>query len=204
MSTLQERLATALAGIRNPRTGASILDDDMVRDVGTTVDGRVRLTMLLAPHDNAELVREVRQVLAGVPGVRDVMIDVKPNEAKPVPARPSAARVLPVMDQRPPTPKTVPAPTPVAYPNLGSIIAVSSGKGGVGKSTVAVNLAVALAQRGFRVGLMDADVYGPNVPRMVGVDQPPPVQGDRIIPLEAHGIKVISLGFLIERDQPAI
>ncbi|MGH7712908.1 MAG: Mrp/NBP35 family ATP-binding protein, partial [Gemmatimonadaceae bacterium] len=184
------------------------VEDEMVRDVGTSVDGRVRLTMLLAPQDNAELVREVRHVLEAVPGVRDVMIDVKPNEASPrhaaPPSRPHAARMLPVMDQRPPTPKAVPAPTPVAYPHLGNIVAVSSGKGGVGKSTIAVNLAVMLAQRGLRVGLMDADVYGPNVPRMIGVDRPPPVQGEKIIPLEAHGIKVMSLGFLIERDQPAI
>jgi ATP-binding protein involved in chromosome partitioning len=98
----------------------------------------------------------------------------------------------------------VPAPTPVAYPNLGRIIAVSSGKGGVGKSTVAVNLAVALAAKGARVGLMDADVYGPNLPRMMGVNEPPMVINERIIPLEAHGVKLISLGFLIDRDQPAI
>jgi ATP-binding protein involved in chromosome partitioning len=203
VTTLQERLATALSAIKNPRTGTSVVDDDMVRDIGTSVDGRVRLTMLLTPHDNAELVREVRHALEAVPGVRDVMIDVKPSQP-PAPPRPSAARILPVMEQRPATPKAVPAPTPVAYPHLGSIVAVSSGKGGVGKSTIAVNLAVTLAQRGLRVGLMDADVYGPNVPRMIGVDKPPPVQGDKIIPLEAHGIKVISLGFLIERDQPAI
>jgi ATP-binding protein involved in chromosome partitioning len=204
VTTLQERLATALAAIKNPRTGTSVVEDEMVRDIGTSVDGRVRLTMLLSPHDNAELVREVRQILSAVPGVRDVMIDVKPSQPAAPPQRPNAARMLPVMDQRPATPKAVPAPTPVAYPHLGNIVAVSSGKGGVGKSTIAVNLAVALAQRGLRVGLMDADVYGPNVPRMIGVDQPPPVQGDKIIPLEAHGIKVISLGFLIERDQPAI
>ena len=98
----------------------------------------------------------------------------------------------------------MPAPTPVAYPNLGRIIAVSSGKGGVGKSTVAVNLAVALAQKGARVGLMDADIYGPNIPRMMGVNEPPMVINERIIPLEAHGVKLISLGFLIDRDQPAI
>jgi ATP-binding protein involved in chromosome partitioning len=81
---------------------------------------------------------------------------------------------------------------------------VSSGKGGVGKSTVAVNLAVALAQRGARVGIMDADIYGPNVPRMLGVNAPPAVRNEKIIPLEAHGVKVMSLGFLVERDQPAI
>jgi ATP-binding protein involved in chromosome partitioning len=90
------------------------------------------------------------------------------------------------------------------YPQLGRIIAVSSGKGGVGKSTVAVNLAIALAQRGARVGIMDADIYGPNMPLMLGVDAAPAVRDEKIIPLEAHGIKVISLGFLIEKDQPAI
>jgi ATP-binding protein involved in chromosome partitioning len=97
-----------------------------------------------------------------------------------------------------------PAPTPVAYPNLGRIIAISSGKGGVGKSTVATNLAVALAATGARVGLMDADIYGPNIPRMMGVDEPPPVVNNKIKPLQAHGVKIMSLGFLIERDQPAI
>src|SRR5690606_18135637 len=70
--------------------------------------------------------------------------------------------------------------------------------------TVCVNLAVALAQAGARVGILDADVYGPNIPRMLGVNSPPPVQGEKIIPLEAHGVKVMSIGFLIERDQPAI
>jgi ATP-binding protein involved in chromosome partitioning len=110
---------------------------------------------------------------------------------------------LPVMDAKP-TPKTVAPQQPVAYPNLGKVLAISSGKGGVGKSTVATNLAVALAKKGARVGLMDADVYGPNVPRMMGVNSPPAVLDEKIVPLEAHGVKVISLGFLIERDQPAI
>jgi ATP-binding protein involved in chromosome partitioning len=104
----------------------------------------------------------------------------------------------------PSTPKPVPAPTPVAYPNLGKIIAVSSGKGGVGKSTVATNLAVALAKEGAKVGLMDADVYGPNIPGMLGVSGEPYVQNERIIPLEGHGVKVISIGLLVDRDQPAI
>jgi ATP-binding protein involved in chromosome partitioning len=93
----------------------------------------------------------------------------------------------------------------VNYPNLGTVIAVSSGKGGVGKSTVAVNLAVALANQGARVGLMDADIYGPNIPRMMGINKPLQVDPDaKIVPLEAHGIKLVSIGFLIERDQPAI
>lgn len=115
-------------------------------------------------------------------------------------------RQLPVMDQpSAPTPKSVPAPTPVTYPDLGQIIAVSSGKGGVGKSTVAVNLAVALAATGAKVGIMDADIYGPNVPRMLGLDGAPRVDAqDRIIPHEVYGVRVVSLGFLVPADQPAI
>jgi ATP-binding protein involved in chromosome partitioning len=113
-------------------------------------------------------------------------------------------RALPVMDQAP-TPKTVAPPTPVAFPDLGNIIAVSSGKGGVGKSTVAVNLAVALARDGARVGIMDADIYGPNIPRMLGLDGPPRLDNhDRMVPHEAFGVRVVSLGFLVPPDQPAI
>jgi ATP-binding protein involved in chromosome partitioning len=114
------------------------------------------------------------------------------------------SRTLPVMDDRPAKRPVPPPQQPVAYPELGQIIAISSGKGGVGKSTIATNLAVALAQTGARVGLMDADVYGPNVPRMMGVNAPPAQVNMKIIPLEAHGVKVMSLGFIIARDQPAI
>ena len=112
-------------------------------------------------------------------------------------------RALPVVDDKP-APQRVPAQQPVAFPQLGHIVAISSGKGGVGKSTIATNLAVALGRTGARVGLMDADVYGPNVPRMMGVSAQPAVVNEKIVPLEAHGVKLISLGFLIERDQPAI
>jgi ATP-binding protein involved in chromosome partitioning len=112
-------------------------------------------------------------------------------------------RTLPVMSQ-PQSAQQPSAPQPVTYPHLGRIIAVSSGKGGVGKSTVTVNLAVALAQKGKRVGILDSDIYGPNLPIMLGVNAPPLVENEKIVPLEAHGVKVISLGFLIERDQPAI
>ncbi|MCK5574887.1 MAG: Mrp/NBP35 family ATP-binding protein, partial [Sphingomonadales bacterium] len=81
---------------------------------------------------------------------------------------------------------------------------VSSGKGGVGKSTVAANIAAELARAGHRVGIMDADIYGPNIPRLFGVDERPPVRNQRILPLEKYGVKLISLGFLVERDMPAI
>ena len=101
-----------------------------------------------------------------------------------------------------------PTPQPGVLPGVGHVIAVSSGKGGVGKSTVAVNLAAALAHSGKRVGLLDADVYGPNVPLMLGEKRKPRVTGgkgtEKIEPLEVHGMIVMSLGLLLEDAQPAI
>lgn len=201
-STLQQRIAEALARVRHPRTGRDVVESDAVRDIATTTTGKVRLTLLLEPGDDPALARSVRHALETVEGVTDVQLNVADASSAPAPQK-APRRGLPVMDSAPAA-QRVPAPTPVAYPNLGRIIAVSSGKGGVGKSTVAVNLAVALAKQGARVGLMDADVYGPNIPRMMGVNEPPMVINERIVPLEAHGVKLISLGFLIDRDQPAI
>ncbi|HVR02206.1 MAG TPA: Mrp/NBP35 family ATP-binding protein [Polyangia bacterium] len=201
---LQDRVRAALSRVRNPRLGVNVLDAEMIRDIAITADARVRLTLLLTPEDDATLVRDVYSAVAAVDGVADVRVDPKEASAPPPPPPPSPRRMLPVMDAAPKAPPRPAAPTPSAYPNLGRIIAVSSGKGGVGKSTVAVNLAVALGKSGARVGLMDADIYGPNVPRMLGVGAPPPVVDQRIIPLVAHGIKAISLGLLIPRDQPAI
>lgn len=89
-------------------------------------------------------------------------------------------------------------------PNVKRVIAVSSGKGGVGKSTVAVNLAVALAQSGATVGLMDADIYGPNIPTMMGVTKPPEQQEGKIKPAESHGVKLISMGFFIPEDTAVV
>ena len=200
---LQARIDQALSRVRHPRTGKDVVSSDAVRDVATTTTGKVRLTLLLAPGDDPALARSVRQALEQLEGVTEVQVSVA-DASKFEAARKAASRALPVMNQQPPAQQRVPAPTPVAYPNLGKIIAISSGKGGVGKSTVAVNLAVALAQKGARVGLMDADIYGPNIPRMMGVNEPPMVINERIVPLEAHGVKVISIGFLIDRDQPAI
>ena len=226
---LQERVTDALSRIRNNRVGTNVLEAEMIRDIATTTDGKVRLSIFLTPDDDATVVREVRQTLQQVPGVTDVRVDVKdasqpskpsmrpgadsaasraaaPSASAAPPAPKSAtSRTLPVMGQETQSQRAaVPAPTPVAYPHLGNVIAISSGKGGVGKSTVASNLAIALAQQGARVGLMDADIYGPNIPRMMGVNAPPPVENEKIIPLQAHGVKIMSLGFMIERDQPAI
>ena len=136
--------------------------------------------------------------------VKDPSAAAPPPKAAAPPPPPKSGRALPVMGQEPKPRAVPPAPTPVAYPGLGRVLAISSGKGGVGKSTVAVNLAVTLAKKGLRVGLLDGDIYGPNVPRMMGLADAPQIENDKMIPLQAHGVKVISIGFLIERDQPAI
>jgi ATP-binding protein involved in chromosome partitioning len=210
---LQARIAAALATVMNPRVGQDVITAEMIRDIGVSVEGKVRFAILLDPKDPASLVRDVRQAVEQVAGVTDVRVDVKnpsspnaPSAAAPAEKPAARSRALPVMNQEPQSrqSRVPPAPQPVAYPNLGRVIAISSGKGGVGKSTVATNLAVALARSGARVGLMDADIYGPNIPRMMGINTAPPVVNNQIMPLEAHGVKLMSLGFLVERDQPAI
>src|ERR1700732_2494276 len=85
-----------------------------------------------------------------------------------------------------------------------NLVAVGSGKGGVGKTTVSVNLSLALAKLGRRVGLLDADVYGPNVPLMMGISEPPKAHGDRIQPLENYGVKLMSMGFINPGDRPLV
>lgn len=192
--SLRLRVQAALATIPHPRLAGS-LAATVVHELIADEDGRVSFTFHLTREDPATLVRDARKAVQAVDGVRDVKINVvDPSAAGPreggAPARGPAG--------------VPPPPTPQEMPQLGRVLAISSGKGGVGKSTVSANLAVALARAGHRVGLMDADIYGPNVPRMMGVNEKPPVVGGKIQPLEAHGVKLMSLGFIVERDAPAI
>jgi ATP-binding protein involved in chromosome partitioning len=200
---LAGRVRQALEGVVSPTTGASVLAGQ-VEDLSIQ-DAVVSFAFSLAPNDPGSLVREARAAVEAVEGVAKVKIDVRlPQSVQAQGAGASA----PASRQK--APGSVPAPTPQAgvLPGVDHFIAVSSGKGGVGKSTVAANLAVALAQQGRRVGLLDADIYGPNIPIMFGEKRRPQVTGgrgaERIVPLEAHGVKLMSLGFLLEEEQPAI
>src|ERR1039458_4237452 len=114
------------------------------------------------------------------------------------PAPPAAATIGSM------TPNQPGAPPKAPIAGVKNLIAVGSGKGGVGKTTVAVNLAVGLASLGYKAGLMDADVYGPNVPLMMGINRTPMAFGDRIQPIEQYGVKLMSMGFLNPGDKPLI
>ena len=203
-NTLQGRVERALSQLKNPRSGTDILSAAMVKDLSVGDDGTVTLTFLLGREDPGSLAREVRKAVQAVEGVTAVRVNV--TDASSGAAGPAPRQTAPGgVGGAGPRPGSVPPPpTPVELPHLGAVLAISSGKGGVGKSTVAANLAVALARAGRRVGLMDADIYGPNIPRMMGADRKPEVRGGKIQPLEAHGVKLMSLALIVERDAPAI
>jgi len=192
------RVAAALATIVHPETGDDVVSTGRVRELDLDDDGTLRFKFSLQANDPGNLVRQARGAAERVEGVAKVKIDISLPAAQPGKAK------------SPLRPGSVPAPTPDAalLPGVKRIVAVSSGKGGVGKSTVAVNLSAALAASGLRVGLLDADIYGPNVPMMFGEKRKPRVIGERgkekMEPLEAYGVRLMSLGFLLHDEQPAI
>jgi ATP-binding protein involved in chromosome partitioning len=194
--TVLSRVRAALQQVKNPRTGQNVIDNEQVQKLDVDEDAKVHIQFLLNQDDPGTLVREVRATAEAVEGVARVKIDVKLPSTQP--------------ERKRPAPHSVPAPTPndALVKNIEHVIAVSSGKGGVGKSTVAANLAAGIALAGKRVGLLDADIYGPDIPLMFGEKRRPAVTGERghekIVPLQAHGVKLMSLGFLLDEEQPAI
>jgi ATP-binding protein involved in chromosome partitioning len=198
MSATREQILAALGAVKVPGFTRDIVSFGAVQEL-TLQDGHVRLHLRLPSANPAlsdRLEGEIRSALASLEGLRSVQVQV--DGAAP----PSG---LHMVDDQPPA--TAPAGIDEnLIPGVKRTIAVASGKGGVGKSTVAVNLAVALARRGLRVGLLDADIYGPSIPLMMGVDEKPKVdaEGRRLIPFDRHGVRFMSLGFLLERDLPVI
>jgi ATP-binding protein involved in chromosome partitioning len=172
----------ALSQVQEPELHKDLVSLNMIRDIkisGDQISFTILLTTPACPLKN-QIEREARQAVLAVPGVSSV--EVKMDANVPSDGRSRGLLQLPIRNA----------------------VAVASGKGGVGKSTVAVNIAILLAESGARVGLLDADIYGPNVPLMMGVDRLPPLREDKLVPAEAYGVKLMSIGFLVKPDQPLI
>lgn len=213
MSTeaLKRSVMSALSGIVHPHTGEDVVSSGHVQNLEVGDGGEVRFSFSLRPRDPGTLVKEVRTRAEEVDGVSSVKVNVQLPQtagAGPTPAAGGDGAGTPKQGGLQPGSVPAPTPRPGILADTDHIIAVSSGKGGVGKSMVASNLAAALAREGLRVGLLDADIYGPNIPRMFGETRRPKVSGEKgkemIEPLEAHGVRLMSLGFLLEEEQPAI
>jgi ATP-binding protein involved in chromosome partitioning len=200
----------ALSQLKNPATGDDMLSGGHVQSLDVDDAGLVRFQFVLRPEDPGSLVRDVRSAIEPIEGVTKVKIDVKLPSAPTAGATPAAGGHTHAAHTKTLKPGSVPAPTPdgAMIDGIRHVVAVSSGKGGVGKSTVSANLAAALVNMGKKVGLLDADVYGPDIPMMFGEKRKPKVSGDKgsekIVPLDAHGVKLMSIGFLLDEEQPAI
>ena len=176
----QEQVLQALSKVMDPELHKDLVSLNMIKDIaikGSEVAFTVELTTPACPL-RTQIQKDAENAVLAIDGVDSVKVTMGAK---------------------------VPEDKKITDLDIKNIIAVGSGKGGVGKSTVAVNLAVALAQCGAKVGLMDADIYGPNVPMMMGLDVLPPTpKGKKIQPAEAFGVKVMSIGFMVNTGQPLI
>jgi ATP-binding protein involved in chromosome partitioning len=205
-----EALRAALRAITDPASGQDIVAAGLIDGIEVR-DGLVQVALLTdrAHAAKMEPVRKAAEVLLshqpGVLSAAVVLTAQKPSQAAPqaAPAHHGQAQhghAQPGQTQHGGHGQKA----ALLLPDVQAIVAVASGKGGVGKSTVAVNLAVALALQGHKVGLLDADIYGPSLPRMLGVMRRPEVQGERMNPVEAWGVKCMSIGFLVDEETPMI
>jgi ATP-binding protein involved in chromosome partitioning len=206
----KDRVLEALKGIKEPNAGDDIVAEGLVSEI-VIHKGKVYFAISVDPARAREFepVRQAAETaVASVPGVEAVAVTLTADRApsartgggngggqSPAPGtafpRPGAAR-----DAR---------HRPGGVPGVASIIAVASGKGGVGKSTVAVNLALALKGRGLKVGILDADIYGPSMPRLLALrGRPQTLSGNKLAPMDAYGLKVMSMGFLVDEETPMI
>ncbi len=195
--SLQDAVTAQLRTVLDPASGKDIVSLGIVSEV-VVRDGHVSFSIATAPDRAPEMESVRAEVEAKVRALREVKdaTVVLTAEAPPGQARPSEAR---------PRSRQPLAGAKRGVPGIGSIIAVASGKGGVGKSTTAVNLALGLKALGKTVGILDADIYGPSLPRLLGInDKPEQLEGKILKPLEAYGLKLMSIGFLVDEGTPMI
>jgi ATP-binding protein involved in chromosome partitioning len=208
LSVTQQQVLDALAKVMSPR-GIALTEAGALSAI-TVNDGKVFFSINV---DAAEArawdsVRaQAEAAVRAIPGVSTAMIALtaerKPGSAPPPHRHPQG--VPPVSSHRPPQGPASPMSKQSEIPGIAAVIAVASGKGGVGKSTTALNLALGLRDLGLRVGLLDADIYGPSVPRLTGIREKPQLNDDRkMIPLQRFGLAIMSIGFLVEEDTAMI
>ena len=218
MSVTQQQVLDALAKVMSPR-GVALPHADVLSAIAVT-DGKVFFSINVdAAEARAwETVRaQAETAVRGIPGVSTAMIALtaerKPGSATPPPVpQPhrhapghSHGGVQPASAHRPPQGGQNPMSKQTDIPGIAAVIAVASGKGGVGKSTTALNLALGLRDQGLRVGLLDADIYGPSVPRLTGIHEKPQLNADRkMIPISRFGLSIMSIGFLVEEETAMI
>jgi ATP-binding protein involved in chromosome partitioning len=208
----RDMVLEALGRVRGPELDRSIVELKMVSDIFIS-DGKVYFSINV-PAERAEELEPLRQAaertVKALPGVKGAVVSLtaeRKQGSAPPPPRPQAGAPAHSHGH---SHAAAPAPsgtqrTKAGVPGIGAIIAVASGKGGVGKSTSAVNLALALKANGLRVGILDADVYGPSMPRLLGITgRPQQIENRIIVPMENFGIKVMSMGFLVDEGTAMI
>lgn len=218
--TIKGNVIDALMSVNDAHSGKSVVDAHLL-DAVDVQEGVVDLKLRFPagyPRDNRWTTEDaIVDAVEAVEGVKDVNVHTfsegdnpyaEAEAAQQASKQASAAPKSPAPQQQqqsaPPIAGGGDAGTAPPLQGVGRVIAVASGKGGVGKSTVAVNLALALQNLGFRVGLLDIDIYGPSIPTLLGINERPNVHNKRIVPLEAHNLRLMSLGFLMEDDSPVI
>jgi len=214
VSVTQQQVLDALAKVASPR-GVALTNTNVLSAISVT-DGKVFFSINVdAAEARAwESVRaQAEAAVRAIPGVSVAMIALTAERkagstAAPPPSPPPhrhAHGVQPVSAHKPPQSPASPMSKQSEIPGVAAVIAVASGKGGVGKSTTALNLALGLRDLGLRVGLLDADIYGPSVPRLTGIHEKPKLNDDRkMIPIERFGLSIMSIGFLVEEDTAMI
>ena len=212
MSVTKQQVLDGLAKVTSPR-GVALPQANVLSEIAVT-DGRVLFSINVdAAEARAwESVRaQAEAAVRAIPGVTGAMVALtaerRPGTAAPAPhSHAPKPGVQPVSAHRPPAnPNGSPMAQQAEIPGIASIIAVASGKGGVGKSTTSLNLALGLRDLGLRVGLLDADIYGPSVPRLTGIRDKPVLNDDRkMIPIAKFGLSIMSIGFLVEEETAMI
>ena len=210
MSVTQQQVLDALAKVASPR-GVALTNADVLSPI-TVNDGKVFFSINVEATEARawESVRAAAEAaVRGIPGVNVAMIALtaerKAGSAAPPPPHRHAQGVPNVAAHRPAQSPVSPMSKQSDIPGIAAVIAVASGKGGVGKSTTALNLALGLRDLGLRVGLLDADIYGPSVPRLTGIREKPELNDERkMIPIKRFGLAIMSIGFLVEEDTAMI